>query len=600
MKDARIIGPSIKPGTLLANKYEVVEVLGSGTAGLVVSALDKELSNRSIALKILHHHLASEAKIVERFKREVLISRQLSHPRIVRVYDLVSSPPLYFLTMELVRGCNLRSLIDGSPGKVISHHEVCFILSQVLEGLMFAHQHKIVHRDLKPENVLIDSGASVRLSDFGVARSVESSLGLTTTGEFLGTPTYMAPEQFQAGEITPKCDLYSFGIMAYEMLGGSLPFSAVSVCELISQHNAQEIDFTPLERKSVPPWLIEIVKDCTKKRPDSRPASARSLLSRIQSHSSDSGVYNRGELIRTVVRQHKDPVPLLDRRTTKIVRSIWLSVILLIFSGILLDNHSRYRIGADLIILKNHYGFDLTKFFSLLEVGEFRSIGHGDFIETVKADHITKLEMFYDAKVDLDRPDENGDPPLKLALSHNRGMVINLLMRGANPNIRDRDGVTVLVHAVKRGKVNDVSYLLSMGADPVLPDANGAIPFLLAVGSGNKSMVHVFLYRDYVPDRHVATKEGHTAVHIAAANGDVRTTLKLLAAGFSPNMRNELNGETPLMLALRKPPTKENVYLVEILLRHGATLDARSDEGKTASDYIKKEYIEQWSRVLGV
>lgn len=268
----------IANGQRIADRYVVCGLLGTGSVGWVLKASDEALNGDLVALKLLYPHLLRDSRIVDRLRQEVVLARQLAHPNIVHVHDFEElSTGESFLSMEYVRGTNLAELLAERTGRGLPLDECVFLLQRIAQALQYAHERGIVHRDLKPSNILVSYDGRVCVSDFGLAKSFESDLGLTRTGETIGTPAYMSPEQFRSAEVTARSDIYSFGILAYELVCGKKPYPQQDYFALANAHLTEPLP--PLARagKEAPEWLAELLKGCCEKDPSRRPALAGEL-----------------------------------------------------------------------------------------------------------------------------------------------------------------------------------------------------------------------------------------------------------------------------------------------------------------------------------
>jgi eukaryotic-like serine/threonine-protein kinase len=215
---------SLQEGSLLADRYEILKLLGEGGMGAVYKARDREL-DRLVALKVIRPELAGHASILQRFKQELILARKITHRNIIRIFDLGIADGIRFITMEFVEGQDLSSLIEER--QKYTPEETVKILRQVCAALEAAHAEGVVHRDLKPQNIMIEASGRVCVMDFGLARSMENN-GMTQAGTVMGTPAYMSPEQAKGMPADERSDLYSLGIIAYQMLTGAVPFKAES------------------------------------------------------------------------------------------------------------------------------------------------------------------------------------------------------------------------------------------------------------------------------------------------------------------------------------------------------------------------------------
>jgi serine/threonine-protein kinase len=258
----------------IEGRYQVITRVASGGMGEVYRAHDAVLA-RDVALKVLHQNLAGDRGFVERFRREARAAAILNHPNVVGVYDWGTTDGTYFMIMEFVHGVNLRTLLAEyerlEPAQVV---EVCL---QVLAALDHAHGHGIVHRDVKPENILIARDGTVKVADFGLARAYADSYVSQVEGSVTGTVQYLAPEQIQGEAADPRTDLYSLGVVMFELLTGRAPFSGETSLGIAYQHLTNRVPAPSTVLPSLPVALDGPVLMATEKDRERRPASARSL-----------------------------------------------------------------------------------------------------------------------------------------------------------------------------------------------------------------------------------------------------------------------------------------------------------------------------------
>jgi serine/threonine-protein kinase len=261
-------GGRFTPGQIIAERYRVVALAGRGGMGEVYRAEDLKLS-QIVAIKFLPASLSRDAGALARFHSEVRIARQVSHPNVCRVFDIGDTDGIPFLTMEYVDGEDLASLIRRI-GRV-STDKAIEIARQVCAGLAAAHERGVIHRDLKPANVMLDSSGRIRITDFGLAALAAS---LEASDVKAGTPAYMAPEQLEGKEVTVKSDLYSLGLVLYEILTGKRAFNAATLPELIKQRESSAPTNPSALVRDLDPLVERVILRCLAKDPAQRPASA--------------------------------------------------------------------------------------------------------------------------------------------------------------------------------------------------------------------------------------------------------------------------------------------------------------------------------------
>jgi eukaryotic-like serine/threonine-protein kinase len=256
---------SLDRDTIVDGRYRVLRRLGSGGMADVYCAEDQQLGRR-VALKLLYRRLAEDAQFVERFKREASSAAGLQHPNIVSIFDRGEWDGTYYIAMEFIEGHTLKEIIR-ERGPAPPEAAVDVVL-QILRAARFAHQRGIVHRDIKPHNVLIDSEGRVKVTDFGIARAGASDM--TETGSIMGTAQYLSPEQAQGRPVDARSDLYSIGIVLYELLTGRVPFDAESAVT-VALKQVSEAPIPPREiNPSIPPALEAVVLRAMEKDPDRR------------------------------------------------------------------------------------------------------------------------------------------------------------------------------------------------------------------------------------------------------------------------------------------------------------------------------------------
>jgi len=246
--------------------YKITEKLGEGGMAVVYKGYQQSL-NRNVAIKVLRQELAQDEEFVTRFRREALAVADLDHPNILHVYDAGFVQGMYYIVMAYVDGGSLREMVGHGP---LEPEYAVSIVSQIADALQHAHQRGIVHRDIKPNNILLSRDGRPLLADFGIAKALHESSGLTRTGMSIGTPEYMAPEQIQGQKVDGRTDIYALGIVLYEMLVGWAPFASTTpVAALYKQVNEPP---PPLRQANinVPSWLEPVVAKALAKSPVER------------------------------------------------------------------------------------------------------------------------------------------------------------------------------------------------------------------------------------------------------------------------------------------------------------------------------------------
>jgi serine/threonine protein kinase/tetratricopeptide (TPR) repeat protein len=282
----------LEPASFFAERYEILEELGKGGMGEVYKVKDKRL-NEEMALKILKPEIAADKGMIERFKNELKLARKIAHRNVCKMYDLHEFEKIPYITMEYVRGENLKSMIQAKEKLPIQ--EAIDIAQQVCKGLAEAHDLGIIHRDLKPQNIMIDEKNRAKIMDFGISRSREAP-GITQTGMIIGTPDYMSPEQAEAQEVDQRSDLYSFGVILFEMTTGRLPFVGETALSVILKHKT-EIPPSPSEiAKEIPADLNRIILKCLEKVPEKRFHSVRELFSGLTTLGQKDSLPERQEI----------------------------------------------------------------------------------------------------------------------------------------------------------------------------------------------------------------------------------------------------------------------------------------------------------------
>jgi eukaryotic-like serine/threonine-protein kinase len=264
-------------GTMVDERYKIVSRLGAGGMADVFLAEDEQLG-RKVALKLLYQRFAEDPGFVERFRREAQAAAGLQHPNVVSVYDRGSYDGTYYIAMEYLPGRSLKQLIrQEAPLDPIRAIDITL---QILKAARFAHRRGVIHRDLKPHNVIVDDADNAKVTDFGIARAGASDM--TETGSIMGTAQYLSPEQAQGHAVSAGSDLYSIGVVLYEMLTGRVPFDAESAVTIALKHVSEAPPPMSVFNPDVPPELEQVVMWALNKNPVDRPANADQFITALE------------------------------------------------------------------------------------------------------------------------------------------------------------------------------------------------------------------------------------------------------------------------------------------------------------------------------
>jgi len=530
----------LHPGSLIAGRYEVVRTLGSGGMGTVLEVVDKALENEPIALKLLYPHLAQDKTSFARFRNEVLIARRLSHPNIVRLYDIGNAGNgYYFISMEFVPGGNLTKQIYETSKDSLSFHDTLRILQEIASGIAHAHHLGVVHRDLKPDNVLMGERGEVKVTDFGLARTLYIDKGFTDTGEAVGTPYYMAPEQLRGDRVDGRCDIYAFGLMAYEIVVGRRPFFEESYLQLAAQHLKQPIPDFASKESGIPKWYEDFVKRCSAKNPDDRFETADEVAEFLAE--------KRHNISKQRDRGLRRPAVLGARPARD--SSSW---------------RSPAKLAAGALVLLVLLGAALYFILAPNRAGVF---GRGQ--------NAASEQLFANIR------------------AGNSDAVFTMLASGVELNTMNPEGQTPLLAALESGRTEIAHAMIESGADINLPNGKTKItPLMLAAKDGAASELFQELLKNGAqPDARDA--ELRTPLQYAAANGNISAVRTLLEHKAFTGVRDRA-GQTALIYAVRAG----NKDVVELLIREHAEVNAADDSGKTALFYAVEEKTDDITEAL--
>ena len=289
-------------GSVLGGRYEIVARINRGGTAVVYRGIDRRLG-RTVAVKVIHSDLSGDPDYVKRFDREARAAAILSHPNIVAVFDQGHASERPYIVMEYIRGQSLRSIIASSaplpPTLALSY------IHEVAKALAAAHDAGIIHRDIKPENVLITNDGQVKVTDFGLAKSITAQTSTASHGVLMGTMSYIAPEIPQSGASSKASDIYSTGVMLYEMLTGKKPHTGDDLSQVLYKHVHEDIGppsqaLAGQAKARIPDYVDALVMACTSRKPELRPADGRALEEKVAKaqRALDQGLPHDAELVR--------------------------------------------------------------------------------------------------------------------------------------------------------------------------------------------------------------------------------------------------------------------------------------------------------------
>lgn len=346
---------SFAPGEKFGERYQIIEEIGQGGMGKVFKAKDMEL-DIVVALKMIKPQLSSDPDIVSRFKRELLMAREVFHENVIRIHDLGEVSGIKYISMNYIEGNSLKEVLQ-TTGKLTIEKSLD-IAKQVCFALEAAHKKGIIHRDLKPQNIMIDKKGKAYVLDFGIARSLSWEPDAAQDGIVLGTPDFMSPEQIKGEKADATTDIYSLGIIFYEMVTGKLPFTGDSPTELLHKHLNAAPERPSKLNPQIPPLLEKIILKCLEKKKKHRYQSLSEVLQDVES---DKTI----EIAPMKVKQIKEPPPTKKRKFIKyglriIIFLVFIYAIISVLS-LLMDSHYKGKIEKHQVeyetYYKNHFPF---------------------------------------------------------------------------------------------------------------------------------------------------------------------------------------------------------------------------------------------------
>jgi len=501
--------------------------------------------------------------------------------------------------MEYVDGETLKCRL-GSEGRGLALSERWRLLSQIAAGLCFAHGRGVIHRDIKPENILVTKGGAVKIADFGLAQMFREESRLTRSGNVLGTPCYMSPEQIRGEPLSQQSDVYSFGILAYELAAGSPPFTGETLYRVAEQHLTSELPMLP-DDSGCCEWYNDFVRRCCAKETKDRFATMEDTASYLRDNGIDVPAYgmNAAGNIVSSKPSGEDSLRTWFIRRQRLWTYVLLYLVCLVTPYCLAShlNNSANEISIrSIFFLERATGLDLWPLRLLTGVdagyadrqdfGWSAEPGSGD----ERAAERVRIRFWAAIEAGLD-PDYRGAYKRNTYLhaaansgwddSSGRRMLSDVLHRGANPNLVNDDGMTPLYLAVMREMPHAVAALLDAGADQNIAGPDGYTPLALALRRDQSRLSSELLLSRLDPN--IALPEGQSLLHLAAVHADSAAVHRLLELGGDANAQDS-GGRTPLMTAIAENSPGPRRDKVIRMLAARTNLLLTDKQGKTAYD----------------
>lgn len=497
------------PGELLDERYHVIGVIGSGAMGTVVRCSDIQLRNSDVVLKFLKQDYVQDAKQFERFKNEALLMRELNHPNIVHVYDLrCIQGTTHYITMEFIEGSSLKMVMEDLPGSFLPFKDAIKILREIASGMSYAHQKGIIHRDLKPDNVLVSKDGEVKLTDFGLGKTLIIAEDITDLGEAVGTPHYMSPEQLRGIKLDKRCDIYSFGIMAYELVTGKKPYPETNYLKLAAKHINEPIP--RINKDEVPAWFNDFIARCCAKERDQRFQSFQDIFEILNSFVS-SGKAHGFDLSKNVTKRAYWIAKWYFEKLKlkRLILSLSLTLLCITFVIILGKGNPSIRIlyGPLVINFENYSKINLTGFKRFAFGESTASLMHKDreaLFKAIEFGNNEAIEILILSELSPSLRDAQGRTALSLAASFGNVLAIKKIsknMTNEEINFVDYEGNTALIWAIKNNFTAAAKELIKIGANTNIANNAKETPLQLSIKASNLSLVQTLLKNGAIADQ---------------------------------------------------------------------------------------------------
>jgi serine/threonine protein kinase/tetratricopeptide (TPR) repeat protein len=422
----------LEPGDELGTRFLIGSLLGEGGMGRVYKATDRELG-REIAIKVLLSELTSDPQVIQRFKSELLLASRISHKHILRIHDLSEADGVKFITMAYVEGKDLNQVLKTEHPLPL---ERCLKFArQLCEALSAAHAEGVVHRDFKPHNVLVGKDEQVYVSDFGLATSFETAkMGMTRSGAFVGTPKYMSPEQVEGGTVDSRSDLYSLGLVMYEMATGEVPFAGESTWQVMYRRVKEKPKDPKLVNPDLPDWVCQVILRCLEKDVADRYQTAQEILTDIDAHRSTSSSHSHSVML---------PITPKAAKWTGMGIAAFI-VLVILFFAIPATRHWVFRRGGTTTTGSVSHGLPPLSAGKYVAILPFRVLGGEDSLNYV-ADGLgealtAKLFQLNDVRIAstnaAQKTNDQKNPLPQIAKDLGVNMIVHGLVQGSGKQLR--------------------------------------------------------------------------------------------------------------------------------------------------------------------
>ena len=447
------------PGKIIDDRYEIIKLIGAGAMGTVLHCKDTSLRSSDIALKFLKQEYVEDEKQFERFKNEALLMRELNHPNVVHVYDLRSTVNrAYYITMEYIDGSSLKILKNDLSNQSFTFRDAVRILKDIALGMSYAHKKGIIHRDLKPDNVLISNDGEIKITDFGLGKALISE-DFTDLGEAVGTPHYMAPEQLRGLKLDKRCDIYSFGIMAFELATGDKPFNDENYLGLANKHLSEHLP--RINDKTIPSWYNEFLSKCCAKEKEHRFQSFDEIYEILDTF------HKTGSLKKFNSSFKKDFKTKAKDFKNKISPKILIGFVIapfilgaLMFLLGALNKETRIKFGPSILNFEaeNNIELDTVKnIFFGKETAQFLTAKKSSFHDAIKNKNEEAVELLLSSKYNFKLSNED----FILAVKNNSLKATDILLKDTKLDLELNKALSV---AIQQENLEIIELLLNNGA----------------------------------------------------------------------------------------------------------------------------------------